>query len=67
MMLQTARLASHIEHYEQARGNVARSIETIRTLVGRVEDRAASNSIRASADAVEAELPGLRRSRIKPK
>jgi hypothetical protein len=58
-MLQTARLASHLEHYEQARDNVAHSIETIRTLLGRVQDRAAWSSIHARADVVEAELRSL--------
>jgi hypothetical protein len=58
-MLQTARLASHLEHYEHARGSVARSIETIRTLLGRVQDRAAWSSIHARADGIEAELRSL--------
>jgi hypothetical protein len=58
-MLQTARLASHLEHYEQARGNVARSIETIRTLLDRVQDRSARSSIHARADTIEAELRSL--------
>lgn len=57
--LQTARLASEPEHYEALLEKVRYAIETIRALMGRVQDRVAWAAIHAETDAVEAELQSL--------
>jgi hypothetical protein len=65
-MLQTARITSEHAHYEQATRNVREGLDTIRSLVARVEDPAISSAIDRRADELGRALDSLAGEKMQP-
>jgi len=58
-MLETARLASHREHYEQAIDNARKGITTIRGFMDRIQDETVRPDLEDRLSRLQAELKNL--------